>query len=543
MIANLFAFAFLCVPVRAAEPSTVLDKAASAEMQRAVKELKEPGYPEIYFLGLNVWDFEDWDRWSSLGAPRTESTMAQRWAMADLRVGGHELDNHSVTPRTDSQGLAIAIDPDDLSLRRSFWRLFDGSYKTAVADFLRKQAQVVSKGRAEYDTDDLTKENFTVLRGTRPVNPWDFARLRLLEAALAEPFRAAKGVLYADSHVGLRRSWGRRRDTDGTSVDQENDFAKIEIEAAGLTSDGMREIVERDWSALTPAALPSEDELRRAGKELVRELADLRVAESTSPFSAPALLDPSAASALVYSLGQRLTGEEQRNPAGAQTFRGRVGARVFHDSLTLVDDPTLESFNGKPLFGHYGFDDEGIAAQKVVLVENGILRGFLLSRYPVKEFMHSNGHGRAAVGQMVTGSPGNLILTGAQPRSEAELLKLLRAECRRRGRAYGLWISGLRSVIQQQGGGSAGSIRMISQVHLVDAATGKKILVRDLDLVGTPLVMAESVIAAGADSAANDFQGGTPISVIAPSLLLSDVELQRSETKPEKPPILAPPTN
>jgi hypothetical protein len=324
-------------------------------------------------------------------------------------------------------------------------------------------------------------------------------------------------------------------------VDKSDNWAKVEIEAAALSPDGLRETVSRDWSARVPEALPSEAELRSAGRALLTDLRELRVAVTTSPFSAPALLDPSVSAALVFALGQRLSGEEQRNPAGAQTFRGRVGARVLSDALTLIDDPTQTSFRGRPLFGHYDFDDEGVPARRVVLIERGLLKGFLLSRYPVKGFPRSNGHGRAGVGIPPAGTPGVLSLTSAQAQPVEKMLARLREECRARRKPYGLWIRDLRAAVQQQGGGGQGSIRFVARIDLVEEATGKITRVRDLDLVGTPLVMAESVVAAGDDADASDVYLVAPTSVIAPSLLLAEAELQRSETKPEKAPILPPP--
>jgi len=467
--------------------------------------------------------------------------MSQRIVLPDVRVGGPELDNHPVSPRGDYLGTPVSLADDEFALRHALWRVFDGAYKTATADFLRKQERVVSQGKAEYDTDDLAAEPPLVSTAVRPASPWDRERLARLEDALSEPFRRDPSLLYAESHVNLRRLWKRRRDTEGLAVDKADDSAKIEVEAAALSPDGLRETVSRDWSARAPDALPTEAELRRAGRALLSDLQELRVAVTTSPFSAPALLDPSVSAALVFALGQRLSGEEQRNPAGAQTFRGRVGARVLSETLTLTDDPTQASFRGRPLFGHYDFDDEGVPARRVTLIERGLLKGFLLSRYPVKGFPRSNGHARAAVGIPAAGTPGALFLTSSSPQPVEKLLARLRDECRERQKPYGLWIRELRAAVQQQGGGGQGSIRFVARVDLVEAATGKVTRVRDLDLVGTPLVMAESLVAAGDDADASDVYLIAPASVIAPSLLLAEAELQRSETKPEKAPILAPP--
>jgi hypothetical protein len=537
----LLAAALLAGPARAAAPEAALERAVQTELSRAKNELKDEGYPGIYYAALDVWDLEDWDRWSAMGAARAEAWMSQRIVLPHVRVGSAALDNHPDTPRVDYLGTPVSFADDEFALRHSLWRIFDGDYKTATADFLRKQERVVSQGKADYDTDDLAAEPPHASTPVRPASRWDRERLARLEDALSDPFRRDPSLLYAESHVNLRRLWTRRRDTEGLKVDTADDSARIEIEAAALSPDGLRETVSRDWSARAPEALPSEAELRHAGRALLSDLQELRVAVTTSPFSAPALIDPSVSAALVFALGQRLSGEEQRNPAGAQTFRGRLGQRVLSESLTLTDDPTQTSFRGRPLFGHYDYDDEGVPARRVVLIEHGELKGFLLSRYPVKGFPRSNGHARAPVGILPTGTPGVLFLTSAQAQPVDKLLARLREECRARQKPYGLWIRDLRAAVQQQGGGGQGSIRFVARVDLVEASTGKITRVRDLDLVGTPLVMAESLVAAGDDAEASDVYLVAPTSVIAPSLLLAEAELQRSETKPEKAPILPPP--
>ena len=125
---------------------------------------------------------------------------------------------------------------------------------------------------------------------------------------------------------------------------------------------------------------------------------------------------------------------------------------------------------------------------------------------------------------------------------ESKLLALLRQECRRRGKPYGLWVKKLRLFTQQQGTAGHGSIRLMpGLLYLVEAKTGAVTLVRDLDLVGTPLDLMNNIVAAGDDLKAQNIAWNVPVSAVVPSLLLSDAELQRAETKPEKPPILPAP--
>ncbi|MFI5360604.1 MAG: hypothetical protein ACHQ49_01440 [Elusimicrobiota bacterium] len=322
---SLLAALCLSGTARAGASEAAVERAIQAELSRAKKELKDDGYPAVHYAAVDVWDLDDWDRWSAMGSARAEASMSQRIVLPDVRVGRPELDNHPLTPRGEYSGTPVSLADDEFALRHALWRVFDGAYKTGTAEYLRKQGRVVSQGKADYDTDDFAAEPPLVSTGVRPASPWSRERLARLEDAVSEPFRRDPSFLYAESHVSLRRLWLRRRDTEGGRTDTAQDTAKIEVEAAALSPDGLRETVSRDWSARVPEAFPSEGELRRAGRALAADLRELRVAVTTSPFSAPALLDPSVSAALVFALGQRLSGEEQRNPAGAQTFRGRVG--------------------------------------------------------------------------------------------------------------------------------------------------------------------------------------------------------------------------
>lgn len=541
MIVLSAALAAALGPAPASAAAPALERAMRAELSRARVELKEDGYPGVYYAALNVWDVDEWGRWSEMGAARAETRSSQRVALADVRGGSPALDNHPDAPRPDYLGVLLAGVDDEFVLRHELWRVFDGAYKTAAADYLRHRERIVARGRADYDADDLAPEPPAVSSAARPASRWDLGRLRALQDALSRPLRGDPTLLAAESHASLRRAWERRRDSDGAAVDREDDAARLTIVAAALAPDGLRETVAREWSARSPEDLPDAARLARAGRELLDDLRELRASPSTSPFSAPALLDPSVAAALTFSLALRLSGELLRDPNGARLFGGRVGERLLSPELTLVDDPARASLRGRPLFGRYAFDDQGVPARRVVLVERGVLKGFLLSRYPVNGFPRSNGHARARAGHMPAAAPGNLFLGGADPRPVPELLARLRGECRRRGKPYGLWVRRLRAAVQNDGAAGQGSIRLIARVDLVPADGGPPRRVRDLDVVGTPLVLAGSVLAVGDDPDVSDLDVAAPASVVAPSLLLSDVELQRSQTKPENAPVLPPP--
>jgi predicted Zn-dependent protease len=269
-----------------------------------------------------------------------------------------------------------------------------------------------------------------------------------------------------------------------------------------------------------------------------------------APFNAPAILDPSISATAFLALGSRLEGEEQRNPEGGQTFRKELGSPVLPSFLSLADDPTFGAYGGRDLAGSFKFDEEGVPSRPVSLIENGVLKNFLLSRYPVPDLPKvSNGHGRAAAGRLPMARPGNLFVRSTKSEDVAKLKAALMAECRKRGKAQGLWIRRALSWSQQSTTGEHQSFRAVpEEVVLVDAKTGKETLTHGLDLVGTPRGLLSRVMATGTDTQATNFfddqQSGTvSVGVVSPSLLVAEVELQRSEGKPTRKPVLAPPSN
>lgn len=77
-----------------------------------------------------------------------------------------------------------------------------------------------------------------------------------------------------------------------------------------------------------------------------------------------------------------------------RTFTDKIGQQVVSPILTIIDDATLSYFNGEVMRGFYEYDDEGVKSRPVTLVEKGVLKNFLMSSSPIKNFPASNGHGR-----------------------------------------------------------------------------------------------------------------------------------------------------
>jgi predicted Zn-dependent protease len=220
---------------------------------------------------------------------------------------------------------------------------------------------------------------------------------------------------------------------------------------------------------------------------------------------------------------------------------------VLPEFLTVKDDPTLATLGGIPLNGFYQFDDEGEPAKPVNLIENGVLKTFLLSRMPVRDFAHSNGHGRAEVGYMPTGRQGNLVVSSSKKTSEGELRRMLIAEAKRQGRAYGLYFEDIA-------GGFTLTRREDLQAYQVQPTMVYRVytdgrpdeLVRGVNIVGTPLAALTQIIATGDQTyvfngICGAESGSVPVSAAAPAMLVTSMEVAKQDQGHTRPPILAPP--
>jgi predicted Zn-dependent protease len=245
--------------------------------------------------------------------------------------------------------------------------------------------------------------------------------------------------------------------------------------------------------------------------------------------------------------GHRVEGHRQKDEDEGQTFTKRVGQAVLPPFLSVWDDPTLRQLAGHDLNGHYRWDDEGVPAERVSLVNRGILENFLMSRSPVAGFSKSNGHGRRQAGLAPVSRQGNLIVEAHQTVTYAKLREMLIAEVKKQGKPWGL-------VFDDISGGFTFTGRSEPNAFVVQPVTVWRVyadgrpdeLVRGVDMIGTPLTTFARIAAAADDrdvfnGVCGAESGWVPVSASAPSLLVTEVEVQRREKGNDRPPVLPAP--
>jgi predicted Zn-dependent protease len=355
-------------------------------------------------------------------------------------------------------------------------------------------------------------------------------------------------VYYANVVLQVQNAKERKVTSEGTAIITPSASTRLVMEAQTRADDGMDLLRVETFQAPSAKELPDEKELTAKAEKMAVDLDALRKAPVAEPYAGPALLSGRAAAVFFHEvLGHRLEGHRQRDEDEGQTFTKKVGQEVLPKFLSIVDDPTKREMAGMKLAGTYEFDNEGVPAQRVELITDGVLKSFLTSRMPIKGFDHSNGHGRDQPGLMPTGRQGNLIVSSSQTVPEKEMRQKLIDEIKKQNKPYGLYFDDIQ-------GGFTLTTRSLPQAFQVLPVVVYKVfpdgrpdeLVRGVDIVGTPLAALTRIVTTsdeqhvfngvcGAES------GSVPVSAVAPAMLFSEMEVQKRAHEHDRPPILPPP--
>jgi predicted Zn-dependent protease len=548
----LLSFAVAPLPGAAgpADPRLGILGAMEAELGRSMERLRLPGYEPPYFVGYTIRDLQGTQIGARYGALYDDSSRHDRLVLADVRVGSYDLDSSGGNEPLLSFGSEgpswvaprdAPLDPDPAALRNALWLVTDEKYKEALSNFLKKRSRDVYRDEGDQRAPSFTRE--PPQRHVDPARPLalDRDRWRRVARQASALFRAHPHVFDSSVRVVGERQIRWFANSEGARIVTETTIVGVHLQATARAPDGQLLETARDFYGRVEGDLPSEARIQAAVAELAAELKALQAAPVIDPYTGPAILEPEAAGVLFHeAVGHRLEGERLDDDKEGQTFKGQVGRAVLPTFLSVSDDPTLAAAASSTLNGHYAFDDQGVPAQRVALIRDGLLESYLLSRKPVRPFERSNGHGRAQGGRAPSARMATLLVESRRAVPREELKRQLLAEVRRQGRPYGL-------LIHDISGGNTNTTSYGYQafkgtprlVYRVDAQTGKEELVRGVELVGTPLASVNRILATDdAPRVFNGFCGAesgfVPVSTIAPALLVQEIELQRVARQNER---------
>jgi predicted Zn-dependent protease len=532
----------------------VLLDAMTTELNRAITSLGKQGDARQlppYFLSYAVSEASFVSISAQYGALVSSSANHVRVADVQVRVGEHQLDNTHGTHRGSAvNSMDLPLGDDREALARSLWLATNSGYGTALENYLKVKTEAEVRAKEEDTSPDFSQETPQVYLG-KPAPPIvvDRAAWEQRVKALSQLFRGYPNVYRNMVMFTVQNETDYFASSEGSRVVVPHLQARLVIVALTRADDGMDLFRARTFEAETVEGLPPMAEMEAAVLDLGKSLEALRNAPVTEPFDGPAILSGRAAAVFFHEvLGHRLEGQRQRGDEEGQTFTKQVGKEVLPPFLSVADDPTLTKFEKTWLSGHYEYDDEGQQARRVDLIQDGVLKTFLMSRLPIANFAASNGHGRAETHHVPTGRQGNLVVTSTKTEPESELRRQLIEEAKKQGKPYGLYFEDISSgfaVTQRRSPQAFEVIPLVVWRVYVDGRPDE--LVRGVSIVGTPLAAMKSILATGDkrevfNGECGAESGTIPVSAVAPAILMSAMETQKQPQGTARPPILPMPS-
>lgn len=546
------------------------------EMQRArtlsIPNLNEPPYFVQYLL-----DQEDnFAVSANLGGLVTRRTDHFRSPDVRVRVGTYKFDNTNFAGAGLGGGSRYDLErfPTENNyplLRRYFWLETDSAYKSAVEAISRKRAALRNITQNDQIDDFAPAPPIHYLR--------DIPKLNIDEDAWADRVRKLSAIFqnYPDiktSAADLDSSAGGAYvvNSEGAEVRYPEVVTTVRAAASAQAADGMMVRDAIAFHALNPAQMPSDAQMEREVKAMAENVVALTKAPKGEDYSGPVLFEGIAGPQIFAEvLGRDLTVTRRPVVEGGRggnvqpgDFEGRMGSRILPDFLTVVDDPTQKEWRGRPLFGSYDVDREGVAAKPLTLVEKGVLKNYLLTRQPVKGYHESNGRARLP-GSFGAATPtlSNLFVSASETTPVGDLKKRLLDLCQQRGKPYGIIVRKMdfpssaapdeyrRIAMAAGGNGRAVSIPILAYKVFPD---GREELIRGVRFRGFAGKSLKDIVAAGDDQVTFEYmENGAPmailvgggftaeVSVIAPSIIVDDLELHPADEEQPKLPIVTPP--
>ncbi|HEV8384043.1 MAG TPA: metallopeptidase TldD-related protein [Candidatus Acidoferrales bacterium] len=536
-----------------AKPAPVLE-AMKAELARSMETFKSQPVPP-YFLSYEITETYSGTVSSSFGKLTGSNENRSRLLNVDLRVGDYALDNtrqiRGAFPSFDFGDrftfAQIPIEDDADSIRSILWYHTDKKYKRAAEQLTRIQTNIKVKVAQEDKSNDFSRETPEKFSEDRVEVKFDRRGWEDKVRKYTAPF-ASYGDIYEASatyYVTGETRWFVS--SEGAGIQTSQAVYRLFVSAFTKAADGMELPRYVTFAAFSPEGLPDDAAVLRDVDKMIADLKALREAPVVEPYTGPAILTGRASGVFFHEVfGHRIEGHRQKDEDEGQTFKKKIGEKLLPETFSVYFDPTMKRIGPTDLVGAYRFDNQGVKARRVPVIEKGVFKNFLLSRAPIEGFAVSNGHGRGQAGLPPVARQSNLIVENTQPVSPAELRKMLIEQIKKENKPFGLIFEDIEGGFTMTGRFLPNAFNVIPILVYRLYPDGRQELVRGVDLIGTPLTAFSKIVAA--DTQVGAFNGicgaesgGVPVAAVSPGVLISQIEVQKKDKSKERPPILPAP--
>jgi TldD protein len=478
-----------------------------------------------YYIDYQVTEIQDNIADATLGALRTDQINSGRIVRVVVRIGDYKQDSYF------GEGMGaletMPTDNNELALRRQLWLATDKAYKSALSGLTEKQAALKSM-ETENDLADFSEEKPAQSVHDLVKVDVDMDKWKQTLRTTSDMFRSDPSLELSSAMLNFRVLNRYFVNTEGTVTRNGKAIYTVLFSGSDQVEDGMHIERSHGWVVAKPDELPKQDEIQKEATQLIGTFEGLKKAPLVEDdYRGPVLFSADAATSLFERLivpnilGVR---PDLGNPARTNgEFASYYKGRVLPETFTVVDDPKAKEFDHQALAGTYDVDDEGVEAQKVTVIEKGVLTNYLLGRVPIRDFPHSNGHGRTALAGSPRPQISNLIFKAEKSIPFAEMKQKLIQMCKDQGRPYGYYVETT---------GAALSPRLLWRVYVSD---GHQELVRGAVFKQLDTrALRSDIVATGTDNYVYNRSEPLPSAIVGPSLLFGELEIQRANRTREK---------
>lgn len=434
----------------------------------------------------------------------------------------------------------------------------DNSLQTSISEELEKYFSFLKKGRKGFSKDTLgnviSLNDVSYYSGPLPEKHYeepldnddlDTTKWQSLLNEVTNKYRTEKNVI--DASASLTCEMLRRylvTSDGGEIVDNDRNY-EICLSLKISKSEGQNKILNKWYRAKCLNELPTKKMMMKDADEMLRILNGLCVAPEFESYEGPILLGGKAACVFMHEI----IGHHLESGYRGGVFK-TIGTQIFPDFVQITDDPTTVDYRGISLMGHYKYDDEGIPAQAVTCINNGVLQSMLTCRTPFYAGSVSNGHGRGVFNGDANARQSNFFVSTSKPVSESRIRKMFVKELKRQNLEYGIYIPELEG--GSNGWDSANSLLwktlnktlslygdfyvQFSYAYKVYADGRPDELVNGAQVYSFREAVYKAITAMGAESEVfngicSSSSGSVPVSLIAPKTLFKCVKFS---LKPKK---------
>ncbi len=412
----------------AADNTSAVISALSHQVEINLPILKKAPGDQLYFIGYRVAEEEKYQVNGSFGAVTEERYLKERSGMVDVRVGSMQLDNtHNIREGWGYWGSGkfdLPIEDDQAALESVLWWYTDKTFKQAQKGFDAVKANLAVKVEEEDQSGDFSPAPVVISLSAPAKLDIDQAWWKQRVIDISKLFDGYPDIYKSEVAFAVAAENNYIVNSEGAKISHGRIRCRLHLYISTVADDGMELYRYEAFDARSADGLPDDAVIKTVATRMISELAALRSAPLAEPHVGPAIMCNRASAVFFHEiLGHRVEGHRQKDVTEGQTFKKKVGEKILPSFISVFDDPSISSFKGLNLMGDYPYDDEGVVSQRVNIIENGVLKNFLMSRSPIAGFGVSNGHGRGTIGQAPVSRMGNTIISSQQTMSFAALKK------------------------------------------------------------------------------------------------------------------------